>query len=139
MSFHVQACMCVLLYKYKESTHFDFCLVKCVQRITVLRYMSVTPLLKPTSIIQRESLRKLFDLIINTNQDMINTKRLRKGVISFFLWFELLFFLIIRYTLKMIQLSTNRKKKKKKTHCRSWKIILKTIIFNPNLTRQIIL
>ena len=36
--------MCVLSYKYKESTHFDFCLVKRVQRITVLRYMSVTPL-----------------------------------------------------------------------------------------------
>ena len=36
--------MCVLSYKYKESTHFDFCLVKRVQRITVLRYTSVTPL-----------------------------------------------------------------------------------------------
>ena len=28
--------MCVLSYKYKESTHFDFCFVKRVQRITVL-------------------------------------------------------------------------------------------------------
>ena len=36
--------MCVLSYKYKESTHFDFCLVKRVQWITVLRYASVTPL-----------------------------------------------------------------------------------------------
>ena len=48
MSFHVQAYMCVLSYKYKESTHFDFCLVKRVQRITVLRYTSVTPLVLPT-------------------------------------------------------------------------------------------
>ena len=45
MSFHVQAFLCVLSYKYKESTHFDFCLVKRVQRITVVRYTSVTPLL----------------------------------------------------------------------------------------------
>ena len=45
MSFRVQAYMCVLSYKYKESTHFDFCLVKRVQRITVLRYTSVTPLI----------------------------------------------------------------------------------------------
>ena len=37
--------MCVFAYKYKESTHFDFCLVKRVQRITVLRYTSVTPLM----------------------------------------------------------------------------------------------
>ena len=38
--------MCVLSYKYKESTHFDLWLVKRVQRITVLRYTSVTPLIK---------------------------------------------------------------------------------------------
>ena len=40
--------MCVLSYKYKESTHFYFSLVKCVQRITVSRYTSVTPLLPLT-------------------------------------------------------------------------------------------
>ena len=35
--------MCVLSYKYKESTHFDFCLVKRVQRITVFRYTNSPP------------------------------------------------------------------------------------------------
>ena len=36
--------MCVLSYKYKESTHFDFCLVKRVQRITVLKVYDCHPL-----------------------------------------------------------------------------------------------
>ena len=49
MSFHVQVYMCVLSYKFKESTHFDVCLVKRVQRITVLRYTSVTPLVWTTT------------------------------------------------------------------------------------------
>ena len=31
---------------YKESTHFDFCLVKRVQRITVVKVYGVTPLIK---------------------------------------------------------------------------------------------
>ena len=29
--------MCVLSYKYEESIHFEFCLVKRVQRITVFK------------------------------------------------------------------------------------------------------
>ena len=44
MSFHVQAYTCVLSYKYKESTHFDCCLVKRVQWITVLKVYECHPL-----------------------------------------------------------------------------------------------
>ena len=37
--------MCVLSYKYKESMHFDCCVVKHVQRITVLKvYECIGPL-----------------------------------------------------------------------------------------------
>ena len=44
MSFHVQAYTCVVSYKYKESNHFAVCLVKRVQRITVLKVYECHPL-----------------------------------------------------------------------------------------------
>ena len=39
--------MCVLSFKYKESTHFDTRLVKRVQRITVLKVYECHPLTEP--------------------------------------------------------------------------------------------
>ena len=42
--------MRVLSYKYKESTHFDCCLVKRVQRITVLKVYECHPLVNTYTI-----------------------------------------------------------------------------------------